>query len=49
MRGGNGRKRPGVGRPFMREGMGVEDGERTRIRSGEDMGEVGEWGIESKW
>lgn len=36
------------GRPFMSEGMGVEDGERTRIRSGEDMGRFGEWGIEYK-
>lgn len=36
------------GRPFMSNGMGVEDGERTRIRSGEDIGGVGELGIERK-
>lgn len=32
--------------PFMSKGMGVEAGERTRIRSGEDLGEVDERGIE---
>lgn len=38
----------GMGRPFMAEGMGVEDGDRTRIRSDEDVGGVGEWSIEDK-
>ena len=32
----------------MSNGMGVEDGERTRIRSGEDMGGVRELGIDRK-
>lgn len=41
--GGRGRARgTGGERPFMSEGMGVEDGKRTRIRRGEDMGGGGE-------
>lgn len=32
----------------MSDGMGVEDGERTRIRNGEDVDGVGELGIERK-